>query len=199
MKTLHFFKKRFLALCLILVACSSATLVAPSQVLAQSDSLSPNIFEPIVSSLPQGIPPRLPTYIPTGGVNRSSLVASLVIKSENAYQIAIGSPSCQGANSCRYATVSGERTNSATPSIESQFTYMNSPRYKPTRRSPDPMGYVTLANGIRGYFVPWVLGANYSDAKVIWNENSYRYLVGVKGGSKEVLVQMASSAIQQVR
>lgn len=166
---------------------------------AENDSIpnSETIFNQILFNLPETIPVHLPTYIPSEGVNRKGLAATLVIKTNSAYQIAIGTPGCKGEYYCRYATVSGEKITPYTPSIESEFSYMvNDPNYRPTRRSPDKMGSITLAGGVRGYFVPWVLGANLSDAKVIWNEGSYRYLVGVKGGSFQGVVRMANSAIQ---
>lgn len=58
------------------------------------------------------------------------------------------------------------------------------------------MGRVTLANGIKGYFIPYVCGANCDDSKVIWEQNGYRYLVGLKRGDKKTVIEMANSAIK---
>jgi hypothetical protein len=59
------------------------------------------------------------------------------------------------------------------------------------------MGWVVLANGLTAYFIPYVCGANCDDSKVIWEQNGYRYLVGLKAEKKKTVVEMANSAIAQ--
>ncbi|MFN6068408.1 MAG: hypothetical protein ACK45T_14795, partial [Pseudanabaena sp.] len=66
-------------------------------------------------------------------------------------------------------------------------------------RSDEEDESVSLADGIQGYFVPWVCGASCNDAQVYWDKNGFRYAVGIKVGNKNNLIQMANSAISSSR
>ncbi|WP_199333680.1 hypothetical protein [Oculatella sp. FACHB-28] len=58
------------------------------------------------------------------------------------------------------------------------------------------MGEVTLAQGIHGYFIPFVCGANCDTSKIIWEQNSYRYRVGIRMASKATMIRFANSVIE---
>jgi len=155
------------------------------------------VYRPIQSKLQrqQTVPLRVPTYIPepSGGRN---FVAHLIEAGPNGYRVAIAPPDCQyGASACTYANVSARRVTQQMKPPHKEFSFMDDPNYQPTERAPSKRGYVDLGNGVRGYFVPWVLGASVSNAKVIWQEDGIRYTVGIKGGKKERVIRMAKSAI----
>ncbi|MGG6265447.1 hypothetical protein ACQ4M3_05515 [Leptolyngbya sp. AN03gr2] len=162
--------------------------------IAQAKNTTPaSLFAPILDRLNQtGIPLRLPRQI----LASSSLYAVLWSASSNGYEVALTSePRCR-SNYCRNGLVSAKKLTADMPSIEQEFAFLNDPKFRPQARSPEPLSEVQLANGKQGFFIPWVLGANYSDAKVIWEENGYRYLVSWKKGDRNTLIQLANSAIQ---
>lgn len=154
------------------------------------------IFRPVLSQLTTKtrVPLLLPAYVPQEDY---PLYATVNTAQPEQYELTIGATEdCSGGNYCRYGTVSGQRITSSTPSVEEEYAFLNDPQYQPSERSPEKMGRVTLANGIRGYFIPYTCGANCDDSKVIWEQNGYRYLVGLKKADKKVVVEMANSAIQ---
>lgn len=154
------------------------------------------IFRPVLSQLitKTRVPLALPAYVPREDY---PLYVTVNAAEPGQYELTIGdSQDCSGGNYCRYGTVSGQRLTSSTPSVEEEYAFLSEPQYQPTQRSPEKMGRVTLANGIRGYFIPYVCGANCDDSKVIWEQNGYRYSVGLKRADKKVVVEMANSAIQ---
>jgi hypothetical protein len=162
--------------------------------IAQAESTaSTSLFAPVLDRLTQtGIPLRLPSQILTS----SSLYAVIWSASANGYEVVLTSePMCR-SNYCRNGLISAKKLTADTPSIEQEFAFLNDSKFRPQARSPEPLGKVQLAEGKQGFFVPWVLGANYSDAKVIWEENGYRYLVSWKKGDRNTLIKLANSAIQ---
>ena len=54
---------------------------------------------------------------------------------------------------------------------------------------------VALGDGIIGYFVEATCGANCSDATLTWEQDGYRYTVGIKARDKADLIEMANLAI----
>lgn len=162
-----------------------------SSSIAQAENTPSSRFAPILDRLTQtGIPLRLPDQIPA-----SSYVV-LWSASSRGYEIALVSePTCR-SNYCRNGLISAKKLTSDTSSIEQEFAFLKDPKFRPQARSPELFGTVQLVNGKQGYFIPWVLGANYSDAKVIWEENGYRYLVSWRKGDRNTLIKLANSAIQ---
>ncbi len=204
------FIKQFLWLgCLVLLIFSSTIVKTYANPLSTSISndfaqagserqINP-IFRPIVPELEAKtrVPLLLPSLVPQPGFPLYATVNSATV---DAYELTIGDrEQCSGGNYCRYGTVSGEKTTPSIPSVEQQYAFMHDPSYQPTERSPEKMGRVVLTNDVRGYFIPYVCGANCDDAKVIWEQNGYRYLVGLKRGDKKAVVQMANSAIASSR
>jgi hypothetical protein len=195
---------RFHQLLIYLLACiifSFGFMISPatafsltnSSSIAQAESAaSTSLFAPVLDRLTQtGIPLRLPRQLPA-----SPLYAVVWSASTNGYEVALTSePTCR-SNYCRNGLISAQKLTADTPSIEQEFAFLNDPKFRPQARSTEPLGKVQLAEGKPGYFVPWVLGANYSDAKVIWEENGYRYLVSWKKGDRSTLIKLANSAIQ---
>ncbi|BAS60087.1 hypothetical protein NIES2135_67300 (plasmid) [Leptolyngbya boryana NIES-2135] len=175
-------------------AVQASPLLFPAQIpleIAQLQSTS-SIFESILNALRQtGVPLRLPPRIPL----KSPIYTVLWNASKQGYQVAFTtSPDCR-ANYCRNGFISAEKLLPNTPAVKSEYAFLNDPAFRPIARSPDAFGAVQLEKGIQGFFVPWVLGANYSDAKVIWEQSGYRYTVSLKKGDRQALIEMANSAI----
>ncbi len=112
------------------------------------------------------------------------------------YSVSVVSyPSCQPSLSCTIAYSNAEKITAETPSIEDFYSFLREPgalkRY--VRVSPDPIGWRTLSNGNRIYFVPWVLGASMGFAQAVWDEGEFRYTIALKGGTADWLTQMVES------
>lgn len=108
------------------------------------------------------------------------------------YEIVIGySPTCDGGNSCRLGTIRGFRRTSA-KSLEQQYQSNSS---SSSRISPEESTAVSLVDGRKGWFFPWACSLFCSDAIVTWDQGDYRYAVGLKMGSRDQLIDMANSAI----
>ncbi|MEB3831735.1 hypothetical protein [Phormidium sp. CCY1219] len=196
------FKTVLPLVCLLLAACSEGPNVAtqsePSAANTASvreESLSssngksgesaspiPNpIFAPILPRLKQEtqVPILLPDYV-FGGDGATEIYAILETANRDRYQVILGyTPDCNGGTACRLGAISGEAIAPDSPPLSG----------KPVR----------LDNGITGYFVAAVCGANCSDATLTWEQNNARYTVGIKAGKGEKLVKMANSAIASGR
>lgn len=175
-----------------IAAASSFVILSQLPVeVAQLQSNSP-IFESVLDPLRRtGVPLRLPSQIPL----KSPIHAVLWSASKQGYQVALATSSNCRSNYCRNGLISAEKLLPNTPSVKSEYAFLNDPAFRPIERSPDPFQVLSLASGIQGFFVPWVLSASYSDAKVIWEQSSYRYMVSLKKGDRQTLIDMANSAI----
>jgi hypothetical protein len=58
-------------------------------------------------------------------------------------------------------------------------------------------GAVTLINGLRGYYLPSICGANCHSAyaSITWDQNGYRYSISIKMGRKEKVLEIVNAAI----
>jgi hypothetical protein len=174
--------------------------------------LIPNLdrlYQPILTDLQMtGIPLRLPIEVPATTTLRSRdpkttaetfkmpVYVHLNEDTPNGYVITLGySDTCDGGNSCRLGTLSAQRLTKGTPAIDEQYAFMKPGAKFKGKRSQEVMAPVQLANGIKGQFIPWLCGANCNDAKVVWDQDGYRYFVGIKVGDKDALTLMANSAI----
>lgn len=168
---------------------------------AQSQQLIHPVFQSILPPLEKKtlVPVVLPTYIPSETSDGTSrLYANVTSLTSGGYTIILGYTSdCEGGNACRFGTISGVATTPITPPLtaESEDFFDRDPRYKPRVRSKEKPGFITLALGVTGYFVPYTCGAFCSDSQLFWERNGYRYMLGVKAANSKVLVDMANSAI----
>jgi len=64
--------------------------------------------------------------------------------------------------------------------------------------SKDPLEgeVIPLAQNITGYFTDYTCNANCSYPRLIWDQDGYRYYLGIKAGKLETLVKLANSAIE---
>jgi hypothetical protein len=198
----HRFKKLFVISCLMVLSFGLVTIFTGY---AQSN-LTPTIstqkqFAAIKAELKPRtrVPIVLPTRIPKVG-EPNTFYPYIASAASSGYELSLDFTSdCQGAGACTFGEAAGEAVTTATPAIESVFE-INDPDFKPVMRSPLKAGPMQLARGITGYFVPYVCGANCSSSLIVWEQNGYRYRLGIKGSllKNELndLVEMANSAIQ---
>jgi hypothetical protein len=91
---------------------------------------------------------------------------------------------CHGAGACRYGSLAGKWIASMEPESFGNFVF-----------EPDRAQMVELAQGITGYFIEANCGANCDDAKLFWVYDGFEYVLGLKGGQQEDLVELANAAI----
>lgn len=135
------------------------------------------IFEPILPQIQQEtqIPILLPDYV-FGSDGATPVYATIETVTPSQYQLILGfTPDCNGGTACRLGTVSGEEISPSSPELEGKT--------------------VPLDDGITGYFLDAVCGANCSDSTMTWDQNGTRYQMGIKAGKPEDLVKMSNSAI----
>jgi len=118
---------------------------------------------------------------------------------DGGYGIVLGYvPDCGGGFACRFGTITVGKVIPGMQSIAQLAAdvrdYLKSPNLP--ARSKDVMGNVTLANGIKAYFIPWTAGANCTDALVLWEQQGYRYTVGLKCANKRDVLDMAGSMVK---
>ncbi|AFY81227.1 hypothetical protein [Oscillatoria acuminata] len=155
---------------------SSPTAVPQNPSVSQAPIPNP-IFEPILPQIKQEtqIPILLPDYI-FGSDGATPVYATIETVTPSQYSLILGfTPDCTGGTACRLGTVSGEDIAANSPELEGQS--------------------VPLDDGITGYFMDAVCGANCSDSTMTWDQNGTRYQMGIKAGKPEDLVKMANSAI----
>ncbi|NUN66907.1 hypothetical protein HCU40_19645 (plasmid) [Pseudanabaena biceps] len=197
----------------VLVVIVFALIAFAIPAIAQRASSSGNVkswiwtevdLAPVVASLrvslePTGVPLRLPTKTFVSGAKPLQVYLDSDKPSANGYDISIGyRKGCDFANSCRIGSVEARRLSDRSPSLDKAHPPEPDVNGVIRHRSDEEAGSVSLAGGIQGYFVPWVCGASCNDAQVYWDENGFRYAVGIKVGNKNNLIQMANSAISQI-
>lgn len=162
-------------------------IILPSQLPQSNYTILPNQIKPgeSVDDSPPKFHPHLLEATP------SRYVISLDV-----------APQCQGSGACDRGLIMGEKMTANTPQIPRDFTeltvlYQNpeGQDYSPIK-SPQPPTRVQLSGGITGYFVGYTCGANCGNSKVYWDQNGYRYQVGLEMGSQQAVVNLANSAIE---
>lgn len=158
--------------------------------------LAPVVAPVRVAIEPTGVPLRLPTKTFVSGDKPLQVYLDFGNPKADGYDISIGyRKGCDFANSCRIGSVEARKLSDRSPSLDKAHPPEPDVNGVVRHRSDEEAGSVSLAGGIQGYFVPWVCGASCNDAQVYWDENGFRYAVGIKVGNKNNLIQMANSAI----
>ena len=138
------------------------------------------------------IPVLLPTEIP--GINNFWVTPRLEARTNYRFTIDLDRD-CEGAGACTSGSFGGELiTEESTTALEQRYADLDElPPDWP--RSQEPKGPVELDQGIQGQFIPWIATAQCTEARVYWQENSYRYFVGLECGSQADLTEFANSVI----
>jgi hypothetical protein len=126
----------------------------------------------------------LPPSFPAG--DGLPAVQPYVITVENGdYDISLDyGPECLGAGACHYGSLSGKKVTSNQPESTLNFVY-----------EADRAQKVTLAKDIEGYFVEGQCGASCDDSKLFWVYKGFQFMIGLKGGTQQDLVDLANAAI----
>lgn len=177
----------------------------------------PEFLKPIAAMQSQTkVPLRVPTYIPkqalvadseTGKpqpyiavrINESgqfSEINAFVIQMQrDSYSISLdAAKDCRGATACSFGSFTGKEIKSVI-SFRAELPYLDDPNFSPVYKSSEEPSEVTLTNNIKGYFIPYICTASCSESLVLWDENGFRYSVGIRYASKQTMVRMANSAI----
>ncbi|MFM7888950.1 MAG: hypothetical protein ACKPCM_20150 [Pseudanabaena sp.] len=158
--------------------------------------LTPVLAPVRVAIQPTGVPLHLPTKTFVNGAKPLQVYLDFGKPNVNGYDISIGyRKGCDFANSCRIGSVEARKLTRNSPSLDLAHPPEPDVNGVIRHRSDEEAGSVSLSGGIQGYFVPWVCGASCNDAQVYWDENGFRYAVGIKVGNRSSLIQMANSAI----
>ena len=178
---------------------------------AQADYISgaavvPPVFEAVYAEVAaqSGIPILLPTSIPEEALREPEegqdepFFVSTEMADANHYEVNLDAiQDCRGAGYCNFGMMGAERITADTESVDERYAYYLDPDYQPIQRSEEPISEVELSGDITGIFIPWVLGANYSTAKVYWEQEGVRYYVGIRGPiSRAIIVEIANSMIE---
>lgn len=202
---------------LLVVGCTGA--IADEPLIPGAKTVLP-IFQPIVQQLrtQTQIPIVLPTQIPTDALvalddsgrlqpyinvpittegKFENVFAYVLSSAKDSYTLTLDATSdCQGANVCSFGMLTARQVYQDTPPLAQDTSASEPPDYLPMARSPESAGEVQLIGGITGYFIPYSCGANCNTSDVIWEQNGYRYSVGVRMASQAAVVRMANSAIR---
>jgi putative hemolysin len=146
----------------------------------------PPTFQAVLGQLEStGVPPMLPPDFP-GGEGLPSIHPHVFTVEPGEYEISLGfGADCRGAGACHYGSLAGKKVDSNEPVSTRTFEFDAARAQK-----------VTLANGIEGYFIEALCGANCDDSKVFWISDGFQYMVGMKAGSQPDVVNLANAAIE---
>lgn len=176
------------------LVCLTCLLLVISGEAANSKPQMNWLFQPIIPVLEKQT--QVPLVLPDIPYADNALPFYAVLETArpSKYSIILGATKdCNGGNACRWGTLSGEALTPITPPLSAESEFLNSPHYQ--RMLQELPGFVSLVKGVTGYFVPAVCGAFCSDSKLFWEQNGYRYMVGIKAGKMKELIEMANSAI----
>ena len=143
-------------------------------------------FQPFVQALVlTGVPPILPPEFPVGE-GLPPIFPYIYTTDEGEYELSLDfGQDCQGAGACHYGSLTGKRVAVSVPVGTRSFPF-----------EAERAFMVTLTQGIPGYFVESVCGANCSDALVFWIYGEYQYMLGIKSGSQSDVINLANAAIE---
>jgi len=132
-----------------------------------------------------GVPPMLPPAFPAEAGLPPVLPSAITTELGIYVFILEYGADCLGAGACHYGVIGG--MENSTTVIDHFNTYYP---FEAERAEQ-----VELANGITGYFIESVCGANCSDATIWWIYDGYQYMLGLKAGPRETLIGLANGAI----
>jgi putative hemolysin len=146
----------------------------------------PDTFQPVLGQLEStGVPLLLPAGF-SGGKGLPPVYPHLITVEPGEYEISLGfGADCRGAGACHYGSLAGKKVESSEPVSTRSFEF-------DAARAQT----VTLANGIEGYFVEGLCGANCDDSKVFWISDGFEYMVGMKAGGQPDVVNLANAVIE---
>lgn len=114
--------------------------------------------------------------------------------SEDRYAFLIDSTAgCDNGGWCPTGSFGGEMLEGSIPLVEMFGHVLTLP---PDSVSGEPWQEVLLVRDIQGVYVPWEKMDQCSEARVYWEQEDYRYYVGLPCGSLADLAAFANSIIE---
>jgi hypothetical protein len=105
-------------------------------------------------------------------------------------------PDCNGATSCSNIILQAKKLGSPEIlTLEQQLALGEESyaRLTPDKRDPNPPTVVTLDNGIKAVYHPWLLLWKYTSSYLSWDDNGVRYQAIEKKGDKATMLKMVNS------
>jgi len=149
-----------------------------------------SVFKKLEPQLRDGtkVPLRLPAVLPYLDAEHP-VFANLSSVDESHYEIYLGWTSdCAGENVCSYGRLYGGGSPFQSPQEEAA-------KDDNERREKLTLEPVELRRGIKGQFIDAVCHAYCTESYIRWCEGRFCYAIGMKVGSKEMLVKVVNSAI----
>lgn len=135
----------------------------------------------VLSSVPPILPPEFPAEagLPT--------VSPYIYSTDQGlYEATLDyGADCMGAGACAYGSMMGRLSTAGVPQGTENVPYDFGAAQK-----------VILARGIQGYFVESQCGASCSDAQIFFVYDDFEYMLGIKAGAKENVIDLANAAIE---
>jgi hypothetical protein len=133
------------------------------------------------TDVPLVLPPSFPVE-----AGQPAIYPAVTTSDTGEYELSLDyGPNCHGAGACHYGSLSGKKVSGSEPVGTTNSPFDASQAQK-----------VTLAQGIQGYLIPFTCGASCGDTQVYWIVNGYQYMLGLKGGAKTAVINLANAAIQ---
>lgn len=145
----------------------------------------PSGFEDVMPALEgTGVAVMLPASFPVDG--DLATYPYVYTAMEGKYEISLDYVAdCQGAGACRYGTLVARRIGAIGEAFDTIMPFWDA--------SVSDMPQ--LIGNIPSYFVDYECGANCGDAKLFWIYGDCEYMLGLKAGSKEALVELANAML----
>jgi len=154
------------------------SLLGNTGVIATSTAPVDLIFAPLIKDLQAqtSAPLRLPIRV-IEHIGGPPLYSKLMFVEPTGYGIRMTrTPHCLLARSCTYGVFFVRLASESKESLKGEV--------------------IPLAQKITGYFTDYTCKARCSDARLIWDQDGYRYALGIEAGKLETLVKLANSAIE---
>jgi hypothetical protein len=147
--------------------------------------VEPLEFQPYLQALVlTGVPIMLPPEFPVGQ-GLPPIYPYIYTAGDGLYELSLDyGADCQGAGACHYGSMMAQKVDSSVPLGTANVPF-------DAERAQE----VLLANDIQGYFVESACGASCSDAQVFWVHNGYQYMLGLKAGLQQDVLDLANAAI----
>jgi len=143
----------------------------------------PNEFQNFMQAFfDTGIPVMLPEAFPVEA-GLPAIYPNIVMAEPNLYEAVLEyGPDCNRAGACRYGSLGAVYNPSKSPTSTPSFIY-----------DTDRAVPVKLDNNIPAAYINGLCGANCSDSIIFWNYGDYQYMLGLKGASQEMVVELANT------
>ena len=151
--------------------------------IAPFPAVIPNEFQNFMQAFfDTGVPVMLPEAFPVEA-GLPAIYPNIVMAEPNLYEAVLEyGPDCNRAGACRYGSLGAVYNPSKSPTSTPSFIY-----------DTDQAVPVRLDNNIPAAYIQGLCGANCSDSILFWNYGDYQYMLGLKGASQEMVIDLANA------